>query len=389
MVSPMIQRFKSLRVLLIVLFFICGSWEIFCFSQSPQYIRVAIIQDAPTLNISIEGGYKLIDCHTDKVIYEDKDLKSTIVPYPHGLRMGEVDLNTDQVLLKTLRPQAITLKGRRFRGDIQIIKKENSRLAVINYLFIEDYVKGVLYHEASHHWPGEVLKAQAVISRTFALFRMQENKNNYYDVTSDIYSQVYGGRISERYRTNQAIKETQGLVLTYRKKIFPTYYHATCGGHTQDASLLWDTDILPLKGVVCGFCNESPHFRWHKVLKKKQVKAKLRSAGYKLNDISEIRVLGKDRSGRIISLAFLNDKDRLDISAKDFRNIVGPNVVRSTNFKIELVDDDIILEGIGWGHGVGLCQWGAYFMARDGKNFKQILAYYYPGSKIISISQLP
>lgn len=351
-------------------------------------MRVAIVQDARTLRLSVEGAYKLIDCASAKIIYQGRDLKSTVTVDEHGLRMGEIDSPAASIMIKASKPEAIIINDRNFRGDIQIIKKGEGRLAAVNFIEIEDYIKGVLYHEASHHWPAEALKAQAVVSRTFAVYKMQENKHNYYDVTCDIYSQVYGGRVSERYRTNQAIAETKGLVLTFENKIFPTYYHASCGGHTEDASLLWNIDILPLKGVVCGFCNGSPHFVWHRVLKKKEIINRLSQGQKRLDDIRQIVILEKDKSGRVLKLSLKGQGQEVEIKAKDFRILIGPNIIRSTNFEVEVIGDEVIFRGVGWGHGVGLCQWGAYFMAREGKDFKQILEYYYPASRLVLISEV-
>ena len=93
-------------------------------------------------------------------------------------------------------------------------------------------------------------------------------------------------------------------------------------------------------------------------------------------------ILGRDKSGRITELKIISGKKDLKVSAKDFRNIIGPNIIKSTNFKVKIIKDDIVFEGFGWGHGVGLCQWGAYFMAKQGYNAKQILQYYYPGTQL-------
>ena len=97
-------------------------------------------------------------------------------------------------------------------------------------------------------------------------------------------------------------------------------------------------------------------------------------------------MLGRDKSGRITDLKIVTGKKDMKISAKDFRNILGPNIIKSTNFQVKVIDQDVVFEGFGWGHGVGLCQWGAYFMAKQGYTYKQILEYYYPGAQISSIT---
>jgi stage II sporulation protein D len=254
---------------------------------------------------------------------------------------------------------------------------------VVNDIELEDYVKGILYHEVSHYWPQEALKAQAVVCRTYALYQMGENSGRDYDVTSDVSSQVYGGRAAERYRTNMAVDETKGVVLVYNGNIFPAFFHATCGGNTENAALLWNIDLPALRGVVCGFCQRSPHLKWYRVIALEELKDTLVKAGYRLGgDIQAIEILGTTGSGRVKELKLQTTKDGLVISAKDFRNALGPNSIKSTNFKVSISGSDAVFEGLGWGHGVGMCQWGAYFMAKDGRSFQDILKYYYPGAEL-------
>jgi stage II sporulation protein D len=146
--------------------------------------------------------------------------------------------------------------------------------------------------------------------------------------------------------------------------------------------LLWNTNLAPLKGVACNFCKDSPHFNWHSVLALSDIEEKLSAVGYKTGAIKDIVIDGKDASGRIISLKIINETKETKIPAKDFRNIIGPNEIKSTNFTFALGKYDVTFDGLGWGHGVGLCQWGAYFMAKLGRNYKEILQYYYPHANV-------
>jgi stage II sporulation protein D len=351
-------------------------------ADSPRSIRVVVLQNVSSLRLKVRGFYEVIDAKNNKLISRAKNLNTTVTPYSGGILLGDMKSYAEKVLIKSVEPEAAVINGRRFRGDVELIKKDNGNLLVLNFIDLEDYVKGILYHEVSHYWPLEALKAQAIISRTYAVYQVQENRQKDFDVTSDIYSQVYGGRTSERYRTNIAVEETKGSILTYNNKPFPAYFHATCAGHTEDASLLWNIDIPPLKGVVCNFCRESPHFKWHLVLYRGELRQRLVNAGYNMGMIKEIIVLGKDNSARITDLKIVTTTKDLTISAKDFRNIIGPNEIRSTNFTVSIAGDDAVFEGIGWGHGVGLCQWGAYFMAKQGKSAEEILKYYYPASRV-------
>lgn len=353
----------------------------------PYTVRVLIIQDAPSLSLKISGDYEIEDSETGKIFGRGRNLKTTLTSYKGGILAGEFNLDSARVLFKLGSGEAI-INGRRFRGNIQFIRKDNGHLAAVNFIGLEDYIKGVLYHEASHYWPIEALKAQAVSCRAFSVYQMQENYARPYDVTNDVYSQVYGGSTSERYRTSLAVKETEGQVLVYQNKVFPAYYHATCAGHTEDASLLWKTKIPPLKGVGCDYCRDSPHFKWHYVLSKQEIQEILSGAGYKIKNIGNISVLDRDDSGRIGKLRIYYAQQKfLDLAAKDFRNIIGPGIIRSTNFSIDLSGRDAVFEGFGWGHGVGLCQWGAYFMSKQGKDYKEILKFYYPGAEIVLLTE--
>jgi stage II sporulation protein D len=338
-----------------------------CFAQSPKYIRVAILEDAASLRLKIKGAYEVIDALSNQALNRDKDLNTTVTLSDSGILLGNIKSKTNKLFI---RPEdaEFMINGRMFRGEIQFIKS-NHKLIAVNHIELEDYVKGISVRETSHYRPIESLKAEVIAFRTFALYKAEENKQKDFDLTSDIYSQVYGGKGAERYRINKAVDDTKGLVLTYQGKIIPAFYHATCGGHTEDASLYWNIDLVPLKGVACNFCKDSPHFNWHEVLSKKEVRDLLAKGRYQTGEIKDILISGRDKSGRITHLKIVTDKKNIDISAKDFRNSLGPNLIRSTNFEVKVIEDDIVFEGLGWGHGVGLCQWGAYFMAKQGYNY--------------------
>lgn len=350
-----------------------------------KYVRVAISQGVETLDLRAKGFYEITDPVKKEVLLRGKDLKTTVVAFKRGIMIGAKAINTDRALIGVKGRGVLVLNGRSFRGNIEVIKKDDMRFLVVNHIGLEDYVKGISVRETSHYWPVEALKAEVIAFRTFALYKIQEGLGKDYDLTSDVYSQVYGGAAAERYRINKAVDETRGMALFYGGKIFSAFYHATCAGHTEDASLLWNINLPPLKGVACDFCKDSPHFKWHSVLSQNEIKEKLKKAGYSLNSIKEIKILGKDSSSRITGLNIITQEKEINISGKDFREAVGPNIIRSTNFNVSLANGDMVFEGLGWGHGVGLCQWGAYFMSKQGYKYEEILKYYYPGSDVETI----
>jgi stage II sporulation protein D len=356
--------------------------------QTDNEIRVLILKDAPELRIKISGGYEVYDINSREKLYEGQALDTAVHAWKSGLVWLGNNLKTDSVFIKPGDPEGIVVNNRKYRGSIRIIQKNSFSLSVINYLELEDYVKGIAVREISHYWPAEALKAQAVVFRTFALYQITRNKTKDFDVTSDVYSQVYGGKQAERYRINDAVDQTKAEVLVYNGKIFPAFYHSTCAGHTEDASFLWDINIPALKGVACYFCQDSPHFNWHTSLNNNSLRDSLAKAGYKINRIRSVSILHRDRSNRVIDMRINTDTTAVKITAKDFRNIIGPDIIRSANFTVKSGSGGLELSGLGWGHGVGLCQWGAYFQAKLGVVYREILGFYYPGSRIISLNKL-
>jgi stage II sporulation protein D len=352
------------------------------YAESAKYIRVAIIKDVSSLSLKVAGSYELIASSTHEVLLKGKNLRTTVTSFKKGILLGGMIFNLDKILFSTTTREPIIINGRKFRGGIQFIKNKNNRLTVVNYIELEDYIKGISVREVSHYWPIEVLKAEVIAFRTYAVYQIEENREKDYDVTADIYSQVYGGKAAERYRINKAVDETKGMILKFKGEVFPAFYHATCAGYTEEASALWNIDIACLKGVACGFCKDSPHFSWHYVLGSDEARGKLTKAGYRIAKIENIQIISRDKSGRINELKIIAQDRHLNLAAKDFRNIISPNLIKSTNFSVNVVKGDIVFEGFGWGHGVGLCQWGSYFMAKQGYNYKQILEYYYPGVEI-------
>lgn len=357
---------------------------------SASIVRVAVVLEQSNFSLSVREKFEIRNSGSGGMIFLGQNLNESVVTCgPKGIHVGEHGFPVTRLRIVPRRDASISIGKRRLRGDLEVVCGQHGLVTAVNAIELEDYVKGVLYHEVSNRWPLEAIKAQAVCTRTYALFRMRSKKRGDYDVTSDIYSQVYGGRNSEKYRTTMAANRTKGLVMVYGTQILPAYFHSVCGGHTEDASELWGHDLLPLKGVPCSFCRTSPHYAWKKNFRSKDVQDKLNANGYKLGLIKAMEVVDRNISGRIRRLKITTrDGKEVFISGKDFRNIIGPNEVRSNNFEIEMKGYYFDLTGKGWGHGVGMCQWGANEMARQRKKFEAILQYYYPGVDIVNMEQI-
>ncbi len=355
--------------------------------KTPLKVRVLILNDAKELKLAVHSSYKIMDTATNRELLSGKWLSQRTMSVDSSLHLREYTFDAEKIIVMPHKDGKIFMNGRYFRGDLVISKREKN-LYVINILDIDDYLRGVLYHEVSPEWPIEVLKAQAIVARTFALYQSTANKTKDYDLTSDTFSQMYGGLASERVKTNLAVSLTKGKVLTYNYKVFPAYYHATCAGSTEDASVLWNIDIPPLKGVRCNFCNDSPHLKWDAVFDLKDIEKKLNDNSFNIKDITDINIVSYTPSGRVNMLIIKSGEEEFRISAKQLRQTLGSTIIRSTNFSVKVDKDSAIFKGLGWGHGVGMCQWGANFMAQYGSKADEILKFYYPETEIVDINSL-
>lgn len=362
------------------------------FQKPLDIVRVAIMRDSRELKLAIRGAYRFRGLPSGAVMAQDARLSERRVRLLNrGFLIGLRLYPARGLMIEPSKSSTIFINNHPFRGEVTLIRTPNNRMTVVNAVNIEDYVKGVLYHEVSHHWPLEVLKAQAVATRTYALYSLESpSAAKIYDVTNDIYSQVYGGKDSERYRTDLAADRTRGQVLTWEHQLIPAYFHATCGGFTEEARQLWNLpDIPPLRGVPCSFCQNSPHMYWKKNMRLKDIQIILDSHGFNIHTIKTISVIDRDRSDRIDHLRIIQAQGPdLIIRGKDFRDMIGPNVLKSNNYTIVMRGYYVDFIGKGWGHGVGMCQWGAYGMALQQFTYKQILGYYYPGSVLMNYHEL-
>ncbi|MFC1509142.1 SpoIID/LytB domain-containing protein [Candidatus Omnitrophota bacterium] len=366
-------------IIYFLIIFFAYSSSIYAMGETPPHkyipIRVLVVKDAKKIDIRIKGSYRFVGLKTGETLEEGESLKR--------LTISVKDIDSEGMKILTGKKSKIYINKRQFRGEIDIVKRDLS-LLVINRIDLEEYLYGVLYHEVSHRWPIEVLKAQAVAARTYALYQKLVTKNKYYDLSSDIYSQVYGGRFSETRRTRKAVDLTIGMVLTQGDKVFPSYYHATCGGKTSDVETLWNIDVPALRGRKCGFCDFSPHYIWKRELTINEVDKSLKGVGHDIQ-LTSIEVLNRDDSGRILNLLLKGKKKNIELSGNKFRLAVGPNIVRSANFDVQIKGNIISFQGKGWGHGIGMCQWGAYGMAREGWKAEDILEHYYPGASLTRV----
>jgi stage II sporulation protein D len=274
------------------------------------------------------------------------------------------------------------VNGKRYRGWVELRKKNNGLLLVVNDLDLEEYLRGVIAAEVPPDWELEALKAQAVASRTYALYEKRAAGRRPYHIVATVTSQVYNGVNGEHLNAARAVTATRGLILTYQGRVIPAFYHANCGGHTENASLMWGIDAPYLKGVDCECQDIIKDGLWEKRVSIFNISAALRRQGFLIDTISNMSIAGITPAGRVRNVAILSARGATTIPAEALRTALGNTEIPSVFFELELSGGEAVFSGRGRGHGVGLCQWGAKEMAGKGHDYQSILSHYYPGTVI-------
>lgn len=273
----------------------------------------------------------------------------------------------------TPREGFFTVEGRSYRGSL-LLATDYLFLYVINKVDIESYLKGVLPREIVSTWPEESLKAQAVAARTYAYRMIKDNGTKLWHLDASHMSQVYGGKTGETEPTNRAVDETRDIVLTYRGELLTAFYHASSGGITARPSDIWkvtDGQYPYLKSFEDPWSLRTPHDSW-------ECRFEI-AALARVFDTGPLKKILVEYSptGRALSLELVSSAGTFKISGNDFRLRMGASLIKSTYFKASIEGGTLYLRGRGFGHGVGLSQWGARNMAEKGHSYKEILTFYY------------
>lgn len=260
------------------------------------------------------------------------------------------------------------------RGDI-VVKVHRGRLRLINVIPMEDYLAAVLGGEMPRSFPEEALKAQAVAARTYALQKKLDALHQPFHLGSSVISQVYGGLEREDARTRAAVEATRGQVLTWELQPIEAYFHASCGGRTEDGQSALGRDLPYLQAVDCD-CEKLPASRWETTVTADQLQ---RALGTRVE--GGLTVQGRTRTGRATRVGA---GSRRSLDAVSFRARLGYSTIKSLFFEVEPLrhGEAFHFKGRGYGHGAGMCQWGAKVMADKGHGYQQILQHYYPGTEL-------
>ena len=355
-------------------------------------VRVAILQEVPSLRVTMPGPCRMTDLKSGALLTEWPVLKwKEIRPGNAGLLVGQEEVPLQAISLEPVGNPVFNINGRPYRGKLILYRTPRGQITAVNRLNLEEYLVGALTSETSPQWPLEVLRAHAVVSRTVVAHRIWIRKNEPFDVAADTSTHLYHGVSAERETTREAVTKTRGQVLTYQGELFSASFHASCGGHTEDASELWQsTKVLPpLKGREDPYCRDLRHYRWTTRMNQPEFLSAVKLDEEALRRLTDCEVLDRNASGRVRAVQLIGEKKVVTLTGKRLRELLGANRLRSLKFSISMEGDYLVFEGYGWGHGVGFCQWGAYGMARKGKKMDEILTFYFPGAQRRSLKGLP
>ena len=281
-----------------------------------------------------------------------------------------------------------SLGGKRYRGALVVHLKPQG-ITAVNHLDIESYLYGVVPKEMSPLWSPQALEAQAIASRTYALYirEKQVAAGKDYDLEATTASQVYGGLDGEKEQTGASVDNTRGMVMAQGGKLIISYFHANSGGYTESALNVWGADIPYLRSVEDSFSTIQPDNIWEYTVSYKEM-GRLFRKNLTGRDVRRIEAQSKSPSGRILSFLVCSDKKQVKILGNSFRMRLGPVNLKSTLFDVFPGKTGIRFRGTGYGHGVGMSQWGAHRMGQAGYSREDILKHYYRDVDILTVRYL-
>jgi stage II sporulation protein D len=347
-------------------------------------IRVLLLQNLPSFTLSIPPDYtlttqpaNLLPAHADA--WRTWQVQATL----GGFRLQGLNVEGEELRLTPRTNTAVIYAGNTlYRGGLEV-KWRPGGLIVVNTLDLEEYLYGVVPKEAPAQWQMAALRAQAIVARTYALYKRARQANRDYDVAAQyIRDQHYEGYSAEHPRTTQAVNDTRGLVLTCQGDLIPAYYHAESAGYTENSEDVWSSSHPCLRAVKAQTHPASPYLQWSTSLSLQDIRSALTRRGYAIGAIRRLEPIQRSPAGRITLLKINHKLGETVMRGADFRLALGPEVIRSTRFTVHIRDGRAFFAGQGWGHGVGLCQWCSQGMAESGYDYEAILTHYYQGAKL-------
>ncbi len=305
--------------------------------------------------------------------------------------------NNFELIYEGLDPQTMSepleIRGNLLRINAQsvpshiILYPKRDSIDVVAVLNERDYLRGVIPHEMPLSWPLEALKAQAIVARSFTRLQVRARKTHHYHLDSTVNDQVYRynqiNNPKEIETLNRVLEETKDEVLTTQNgQIVRALYHADCGGQTEKASEVWGQKEVEFS-VKDSKCPATPFANWEYEISTQELQQKLKMEFVP----KKVSISAQSLSQRAAQMEIVGlNSEREKLSSQNFRKLLGYSKLKSTKFEVRKTEEGFLFKGSGFGHGVGLCQWGARAWAKSGVNYKDILKHYFPSYNLSKLS---
>ncbi len=355
-------------------------------AQAEETVRVLVAEGRPTITLASLGPFTLTDGSGSPLVERGGRRQFRLALQRGKVFVHEVGRAVQSLVAWPADGALLTVDGLPYRGRLEV-RFLDGGLAAINVIGLEEYLQGVLKDEIPAGWPAEASKAMAVAARTYAVYQRFQNPGSVYHLRNTTASQVYGGARGEDVRTNMAVQATRGLILTFGGQPLPAFYHSCSGGATEDAVDVFGSDFDIVPGVKDDFSLACPYSLWVERLTARQIQGGLSRAGYPVGAVSGVQDLMRSRTGRVLRLEVRHTLGALVLEGRRFREAMGNDVIRSTDFEVRSEGDLFTFVGRGSGHGVGLSQWGAKEMADLAYRYQEILKFYYPLAQVRSLTR--
>ncbi len=384
-----------------------------------QPVRIALATSAASVDISSTGDWNLYNRNSEHLVFRARpNERVTVTKRGNTLVATRVDRESSSrqsgpLVVRALTPGSfVTLGGKRYRGEL-VVNATDSGILVVNRLSVESYLRGVVPLEIGTRKPGDdaAIQAQSVAARSYSYVHMAEAGERAFDMYSTVQDQVYGGVEAENPMADSAIATTQGMVVRYAGQVVNTPYHSTCGGSTAEVQEVWWREpnqpyLRPVSDRIPGtdrfYCDPSSRFRWTATFDRAQLRATLEKYLSQYSSappgpiaaVTAIRIDGRTPSDRVASMTVQTVGGSYTVRGNDVRFVLrspGGTILNSTYFTAESSIgpsgevENLTLRGGGYGHGIGMCQWGAIGRARAGQDYRTILTTYYPGTTVSRI----
>lgn len=353
-------------------------------------IRVSLLRDQYRTVLSSDGGLTVRPPGVSSGSpYVDPDVTTVLDVRPNAgglLLAGAIQAGREIVVAPADPRYPLAIDGTTYRGAAIVQTTSDGSIDVINVVYLERYLSGVVGSEMDPSWPQAALQAQAIVARTYAVAHLGTREWLGYDLRAGEQDQAYKGVEAETPSVAAAVSATRGKILVAGADIVHAYYSDCDGGYTSSGDALDDPQPY-LVAQRDPYCESSPDDSWSASVDAASFASALRGRFGDIGAVVSAAVGARDESGRALNIAVNGTKDSRVIPATTFRTLAGNHVVRSTRIDtITVRAGSIRIAGEGFGHGVGMSQWGARGMAESGKSADDILAFYYRGAQLASIA---